>query len=96
LCIEICYSSIARGKGIRYNEFNLGLAVPALAAGMIISFLSHSILSFAISIALFGLSTSIFYPISFSLVTRNTPSELVGSKLGVYNTLFGIGGRLGQ
>jgi MFS family permease len=24
-------------------------------------------------------------------VTRNTPSEHVGSKLGVYNSLFGIG-----
>jgi MFS family permease len=69
----------------RYNELALALAVPATAAGMIISFLSHSILSFAISNALFGLSASIFYPISFSLVTRNTNSELVGSKLGVYN-----------
>ena len=75
----------------RYNELALALAVSATAVGMIISFLSPSILSFALSIALFGFSTSIFYPISFSLVTRNTPSEHVGSKLGVYNSLFGIG-----
>lgn len=75
----------------RYNELALVLAVSATAVGMIISFLSPSILSFAVSIALFGFSTSIFYPISFSLVTRNTPSEHVGSKLGVYNSLFGIG-----
>jgi len=75
----------------RYKELALALAVSATAVGMIISFLSPSILSFAISIALFGFSTSIFYPISFSLVTRNTPSEHVGSKLGVYNSLFGIG-----
>ena len=75
----------------RYNELALALAVSATAVGMIISFLSPSILSFAVSIALFGFSTSIFYPISFSLVTRNTPSEQVGSKLGVYNSLFGIG-----
>lgn len=75
----------------RYNELALALAVSATAVGMIISFLSPSILSFAVSIALFGFSTSIFYPISFSLVTRNTPSEHVGSKLGVYNSLFGIG-----
>ncbi|MDP9462892.1 MAG: MFS transporter, partial [Thermoproteota archaeon] len=75
----------------RYNELALALAVSATAVGMLISFLSPSILSFAISIALFGFSTSIFYPISFSLVTRNTPSEHVGSKLGVYNSLFGIG-----
>ncbi len=75
----------------RYNELALALAVSATAVGMIISFLSPSVLSFAVSIALFGFSTSIFYPISFNLVTRNTPSERVGSKLGVYNSLFGIG-----
>jgi MFS family permease len=79
----------------RYNELALALAVSATAVGMIISFLSPSILSFAVSIALFGFSTSIFYPISFSLVTRNTPSEHVGSKLGVYNSIFGIGWTVG-
>jgi MFS family permease len=58
---------------------------------MIVSFSSRSLLSFAVSIALFGLSTSIFYPVFFRLVTMNTPSGHLGSKLGVYNTLFGAG-----
>jgi MFS family permease len=75
----------------RYGELALALAVSTTAIGMIISFSSTSVLSFAVSIALFGFSTSIFYPISFSLVTMNTPSGHVGSKLGVYNTLFGAG-----
>jgi MFS family permease len=75
----------------RYGEIALALAVSTTALGMIISFSSTSVLSFAVSIALFGLSTSIFYPVSFSLVTMNTPSGHVGSKLGVYNTLFGAG-----
>jgi MFS family permease len=75
----------------RYGELALALAVSTTAAGMIISFSSTSILSFAVSIALFGLSTSIFYPVSYNLVTMNTPSGNVGSKLGVYNTLFGAG-----
>jgi MFS family permease len=75
----------------RYGELALALAVSTTAVGMIISFSSTSILSFAVSIALFGLSTSIFYPVSFSLVTMDTPSGHVGSKLGVYNTLFGAG-----
>jgi MFS family permease len=75
----------------RYGELALVLAVSSTAVGMVISFSSTSVLSFAVSIALFGLSTSIFYPISFSLVTMNTPSGHVGSKLGVYNTLFGAG-----
>lgn len=75
----------------RYGDLALALAVSATAVGMIISFSSTSFLSFAVSIALFGLSTSIFYPVSFSLVTMDTPSGHVGSKLGVYNTLFGAG-----
>lgn len=75
----------------RYGELALALAVSTTAVGMIISFSSTSVLSFAVSIALFGLSTSIFYPVSFSLVTMDTPSGHVGSKLGVYNTLFGAG-----
>lgn len=79
----------------RYGELALALAVSTMAVGMIISFSSTSLLSFAVSIALFGLSTSIFYPVSFSLVTMDTPSGHVGSKLGVYNTLFGVGWTIG-
>ncbi|MCY1155905.1 MAG: major facilitator superfamily 1 [Nitrososphaera sp.] len=75
----------------RYGELALALAVSTTAVGMIISFSSTSVLSFAVSIALFGLSTSIFYPVTFGLVTMDTPSGHVGSKLGVYNTLFGAG-----
>jgi MFS family permease len=75
----------------RYSDFALALAISTTAIGMIISFSSTSVLSFAVSITLFGLSTSIFYPVSFSLVTMDTPSGHVGSKLGVYNTLFGAG-----
>jgi MFS family permease len=69
----------------------LALAVSATAIAMLISFLFASIVSFAIAIALVGLATSIFYPITFSLVTRDTPSGQIGAKLGVYNTLFGAG-----
>ena len=75
----------------RYGELALALAVSTTAVGMIISFSSTSVLSFVVSIVLFGLSTSIFYPVTFSLVTMDTPSGRVGSKLGVYNTLFGAG-----
>jgi MFS family permease len=75
----------------KYGVPALALAVLTTAIGMIISFSSRSILSFAASIALFGFSTSIFYTASFRLVTMNTPSGHMGSKLGVYNTLFGAG-----
>jgi DHA1 family multidrug resistance protein-like MFS transporter/DHA1 family quinolone resistance protein-like MFS transporter len=69
----------------------LALAVVATAVAMFLSFAFTSILSFAVAIALVGLATSIFYPVTFSLVTRDTPSGEIGAKLGVYNALFGAG-----
>jgi MFS family permease len=75
----------------RYGVLALALAVSATAIAMLISFAFTSMLSFAVAIALVGLATSIFYPVTFSLVTRDTPSGQIGAKLGVYNTLFGTG-----
>jgi MFS family permease len=75
------------GRGV----LALALAVSATAIAMLLSFAFTSILSFAVAIALVGLATSIFYPVTFSLVTRDTPSGQIGAKLGVYNTLFGAG-----
>jgi hypothetical protein len=80
----------------RYGELALALAVSTTAVGMIISFSSTSLLSFAVSIALFGLSTSIFYPVSFSLVTMDTPSGHVGSKWESITPFLAWGGRPGQ
>ena len=74
-----------------YGVLALALAVSATAMAMLLSFAFTSMLSFAVAIALVGLATSIFYPITFSLVTRDTPSGQIGAKLGLYNTLFGTG-----
>jgi MFS family permease len=75
----------------KYGVPALAKAVLTTAAGTIISFSLRSLLWFAASIALSCISTSIFYPVSFRLVTMNTPSGHLGSKLGFYNTLFGAG-----
>lgn len=75
----------------RFATLALALAVASTAVGMLISFASTSFLSFAIALAMIGLATSIFYPVTFNLVTRNTPPGKVGQKLGVYETLFGAG-----
>lgn len=69
----------------------LSLAVAATAIGMLISFAFTSFLAFAVALALVGLATSIFYPVTFSIVTKNTPLEKLGQKLGMYETMFGIG-----
>lgn len=75
----------------KYGMLALALAVLSTAAGMFISFAFTSILSFAVALALIGLATSIFYPVTFNIVTRNTPPGQIGQKLGVYETLFGAG-----
>jgi MFS family permease len=73
----------------------LALAVGATAVGMLISFLFATFLSFAAALVLVGLATSIFYPVTFSIVTKNTRQEQMGQKLGVYETMFGIGWAIG-
>lgn len=66
-------------------------AVALTAVGMLISFAFTSVWSFAAALVLIGISTSIFYPVTFNIVTRNVPLDKIGSKLGIYETLFGMG-----
>jgi DHA1 family multidrug resistance protein-like MFS transporter/DHA1 family quinolone resistance protein-like MFS transporter len=66
-------------------------AVALTAVGMLISFAFTSVWSFAAALVLMGISTSIFYPVTFNIVTRNVPLDKIGSKLGIYETLFGMG-----
>ncbi len=79
----------------RYGTLVLALAVGATATGMLISFLFSTFLTFAAALVLVGLATSIFYPVTFSIVTRNAPQEKMGQKLGVYETMFGLGWAIG-
>lgn len=66
-------------------------AVGLTAIGMLLSFAYASVATFAIALVLMGISTSIFYPVTFSFAARNVPLEKLGSKLGIYETLFGMG-----
>lgn len=78
-------------KIAQHGVLALALAVATTAIAMFLSFAFTSFISFAFAIALVGLATSIFYPVTFGLVTRDTPSGRIGAKLGIYNTLFGAG-----
>lgn len=69
----------------------LAMAVIVTAAGMGLSFVSTSIVSFAIALMLLGVGTSIFYPVTFHLVTKDAPVEKMGSRLGIFGALFGAG-----
>jgi predicted MFS family arabinose efflux permease len=78
-------------KIARHDTRALALAVMATAVGMLISFMFTSLLSFAIALVLVGLATSIYYPVTFNIVTRNAPSNKMGAKLGIYEAVFGAG-----
>lgn len=73
----------------------LAAAVAVMAAGMAISFSFASVWSFAAALVLAGVATSVFYPVTFNFVTKNAPVEKMGTKLGIYEALFGAGWTVG-
>jgi predicted MFS family arabinose efflux permease len=73
----------------------LALAVAATAIAMLISFAFASPLTFALALVLVGLATSIFYPVTLNIITRNMPADRMGSRLGAYEALFGVGWTIG-
>jgi MFS family permease len=79
----------------RYGKMALAAAVGATAAGMLVAFASSSILSFAASMVLIGVATSIFYPVTLGMITKNTPAGQMGQKLGAYEAIFGLGWAIG-
>ena len=79
----------------RYGNLALSLAVAATAIGMLISYTSSSVISFAAALVLMGAATSVFYPVTLNMVTKNTPPGQMGQKLGAYEAMFGIGWAIG-
>jgi MFS family permease len=73
----------------------LALAVAIMAASMAISFALTSVWSFAAALVFAGVATSIFYPVTLNFVVKNAPLEKMGTKLGVYEALFGAGWTVG-
>jgi MFS family permease len=78
-------------KVAKYGTKALAAAVAVMAIAMLISFMFTSMLAFAIAMVLIGFATSVFYPVTFNIVTMDTPSGQIGSKLGIYETIYGIG-----
>jgi MFS family permease len=82
-------------KIARHGSLALAMAVIVTGVGMGISFAFSSVFSFAIALMLIGIGTSIFYPVTFNLVTKDAPVEKMGSRLGIYGALFGAGSTAG-
>lgn len=71
------------------------LAVLTISAGLIISFLSESIIYFAVSLLLLGFGFSLFFPLTLGIVLSKTKSKIHGTVIGAYETTFGIGWVIG-
>jgi MFS family permease len=63
----------------------------SIAAGLVISFYSHSIFGFAVAMLLMGFGFSVIFPLTLEIVLRRTQKEIAGKIIGAYETTFGIG-----
>ena len=79
----------------KHGKMALAGAVGATSVGMLFAFASSSILSFAASMVLIGIATSIFYPVTLGMITKDTPPGRMGKKLGAYEAMFGLGWAIG-
>lgn len=62
-----------------------------IAAGLVLSFFSHSIFEFAAAMLLMGFGFSIIFPLTLEVMLRRIPKESSGATIGAYETTFGIG-----
>ena len=79
----------------RHTSATLVSSTITIAAGLIISFVSDSILEFSIAMLLMGFGFSIIFPLTLEIILRKTPKESQGITIGAYETTFGIGWSIG-
>jgi MFS family permease len=82
-------------KLARNTSTTLIASTITISAGLIISFVSHSILEFVIAMLLMGFGFSIIFPLTLEIILRKTPKENAGITIGAYETTFGIGWSIG-
>ncbi|MFB5597925.1 MAG: MFS transporter, partial [Nitrosopumilaceae archaeon] len=66
-----------------------------IALGLVISFVSDSIIEFAASLLLMGFGFSIFFPLTLEIILSKTRKQISGAIIGAYETTFGIGWAIG-
>ncbi len=79
----------------RKTPLSILLAVATISSGMIISFVSESMIYFGISLLLLGFGFSLFFPLTLGVVLSKTRAKIHGTIIGAYETTFGIGWVIG-
>ncbi|MBM3905842.1 MAG: MFS transporter [Thaumarchaeota archaeon] len=82
-------------KLARHTSTTLVASTGTIAAGLAISFVSHSILEFSLAMLLLGFGFSIIFPLTLEIILRKTSKESQGIIIGAYETTFGIGWSIG-
>lgn len=75
----------------RHSSTTLMAATATIAAGLALSFFSHTIFEFAGAMLLMGFGFSIIFPLTLEIVLRKAPKQTSGVTIGAYETTFGIG-----
>ncbi|GBC74357.1 hypothetical protein HRbin05_00397 [archaeon HR05] len=79
----------------RYEHISILIASGAIASSMLIMHTAPTPPSFGIALLALGFAFSIYFPITLTMLTRYVPSKMIGSMVGLYETIFGIGWTLG-
>jgi MFS family permease len=79
----------------RHTSMTLVASTITIAAGLVISFASHTIWEFSVAMLLMGFGFSIIFPLTLEIILRKTAKESQGITIGAYETTFGIGWSIG-
>jgi len=83
------------GKLARKTSYTLIAATLSIAFGLLIAFVSDSMVEFAVALLLMGFGFSIFFPLTLNTILSKTKKEISGTIIGAYETTFGIGWAVG-
>jgi MFS family permease len=82
-------------KFARQERASIFVATQAIAFAMLIAYSMTMFSFFSLSLIMFGFAFSLYFPLTLNLITKNVPRNMVGTSVGVYETVFGIGWTIG-
>ena len=83
------------GKFARRTSQTLIAGTIAVSAGLAISIVADSIITFGIALVLMGFGFSIFFPLTLEIILSKTRKGISGKIIGAYETVFGMGWAIG-
>lgn len=83
------------GKFAKKTSQTLIAGTIAISAGLAISVVADSIITFGIALVLMGFGFSIFFPLTLEIILSKTRKGISGKIIGAYETVFGMGWAIG-